>query len=599
MFVQAGSPHHPHSVLSTGKWYKISTYRAGIHKITYEDFVKMGFEPEGIDPATIRVFGNGGEILPEINRIERTDDLMENSIQVVDGGDNVFGPGDYVLFYGESPVSWKFNAPNYRFYHSKNLYSDSVYYFVNAGSEPGKRITITNPPDSIIPAYICVSFHEHACHELDSLNLIKSGKVWVGEAFSNIKDTYDFNFDLPHIDSLSAMKLALNFVGRSFERSAFIIKDNNQLYDTVLMPIQNILQQYTFATAQRQTLTVIHPHSDFRLKMIYDYPNTSSFGWLDYIEINCRRKMIFSGPQMAFRDPNTIDKNAEFRLARTNSGVHIWNVTRKNDIREIIPTSTDSTEKFIAAADTLLQEYVAFEGSGYPVGLSGPVPNQDLHAISNPDFVIVTDSAFLKASERLAAFHHDMDSMSVAVVPVHQIYNEFSSGKKDVTAIRDFVKMIYDNTGGTSPRYLALMGDGTYDPKNRIPGNNDFIPTYQSTESNTTSVSFVIDDYFALMDENEGFESNGKLDVSVGRFPVSTDKEAEVMVDKVINYTAVSDSVFGDWKNRITFVADDEDHNIHLQQAEQLTNIVKNLYPVFNIRKIYNDAYKMVQTPSG
>ncbi len=596
LILLAGNPN-PHSVLASGKWFKISVYRAGIHKITYENFMQMGFDPATLDPTRIRIFGNGSGMLPERNGDARIDDLMENSIRVVVGDDNSFGPGDYVLFYGEPPDTWTFNSDYNRFYHTKNLYSDSLYYFVNVGTEAGKRITDKPSSDSPV-TWTSLKFHDYAFHELDSLNLIKSGKTWVGELFSNVKNSYEFPFSFPNIDSLTGMKVTLHLLAKSMQNNIFKVRDNNVLDDTVIVSAGDDSHPNIFSREVKKTLTVFSPSSDYRLKITYQLPTTNSTGWLDYIEINCYRNLIWSGPQMRFRDPNTIGKCSEFRMRSTHPGIEIWDVTKRDEIHRMITVSTDSTERFRVLTDTL-QEYVAFDGSSfYPVSLSGPVPNQDLHALSPAAMVIVTDPLFWSEAERLAGFHQDL-GLSVTVVSLPEIYNEFGCGRKEPAAIRDFVKMLYDKSGGAEPRYLLLMGDGTYDPKNRLPGNNDFIPAFQSVEYLNSNTTFVTDDFYGLMSYGEGYESNGTLDMGIGRFPVSTEAEAKIMVDKVIHYCSAEDSVFGDWRNRITFIADDENQNLHFNQAETLSKIVKRRYPVFNVKKIYNDAYKMVQTPAG
>ena len=180
----AGYPHKAHSVLANGKWFRISLQKSGIYKITYDDFVAMGFDPASIDPTKISVYGNGGGMLPESNATKRTDDLLENAIVVNDGGDGRLDPGDYVLFYGESPDKWIFDYSTiFIFTHQKNLYSDSTFYFVTIGSTAGKRI---QQIPSLTDTAVTTSFDsiDHAFHEIDSVNLTQSGKTWVGETYS-------------------------------------------------------------------------------------------------------------------------------------------------------------------------------------------------------------------------------------------------------------------------------------------------------------------------------------------------------------------------------------------------------------------------------
>ena len=323
---------------------------------------------------------------------------------------------------------------------------------------------------------------------------------------------------------------------------------------------------------------------DFTLT--YSMNESNATGWLDYIEVTCRRKLIWSGPQMSFRDQNNIYSHVnEFRLTRTNPAVVIWDVTKKGNAAQIIPlVMTDSTLQFRAANDSL-KEFIGFDGSSYyPVQLSGPVANQDLHSMDPSDLVIVTHPLFREQADSLADFHRTHGNLTVTVVDVNQIYPEFGCGQHDLTAIRDFMKMLYDKGyPNNSPRYLLLFGDGTYDPKNRITANNNLIPPYESNEYLSVTSTYVSDDYFGIMDDTEGNAMNGSIDIGIGRLPVNTVQQARDVVNKIERYSTLNDSTMADWRNTITFVADDPNDNLHLQQAERLADTVKNKYPVFKL----------------
>lgn len=228
----AGYPHKAHSVLANGKWFRISLQKTGIYKITYNDFVSMGFDPATIDPAMISVYGNGGGMLPESNATHRADDLTENAIVVHDGGDGKFDPGDYVLFYGESPDVWVLNNQNNRFSHQKNLYSDSTYYFVTVGTVPGKRVQqVASLTDSATNA--CWSFVDYAFHAIDSVNLTQSGKTWVGETFSTTRTFCNFSFVFPHLDSIYPATVVTHVLAKSTSSSSFLLTDHKNFNQSI------------------------------------------------------------------------------------------------------------------------------------------------------------------------------------------------------------------------------------------------------------------------------------------------------------------------------------------------------------------------------
>ncbi|MCX6248390.1 MAG: type IX secretion system sortase PorU [Bacteroidetes bacterium] len=595
----AGYPHKSHSVLQSGKWFRISLQKSGIYKITYEDLVVMGFNVASLDPARIGVYGNGMGMLPESNAISRPDDLVENAIIVRDGGDGKMDPGDYILFYGESPDKWILNYSTRVFTHSKNIYADSSYYYVTIGTAAGKRVqqvsSLTGTPDTY-----SMNFTDCAVHDIDSVNLIQSGKTWVGEVFSVYKNSCNVSFSFPNLDSLTAVRVVTHVVAKSSLGSSFLLTDHKSFNQTIHIGELNPASDL-FARDSTKTSYLLHPKSPIDLTLTYSMNESNANGWLDYIEVICQRKLAFSGPQMLFRDPNTVNiPITEFRMTKTNPDVVIWDVTQKGTPAQIIPVSTDSTLRFRVATDSL-KEFIAFDGSSFlPVNISGPVANQDLHGLSPTNLVIVTPSLLREQADSLADFHRTQNGLTVAVVDIDQIFTEFGSGQRDITAIRDFMKMIYDKGyPDNSPRYLLLFGDGTYDPKNRIAANNNMIPPYESNEYLFTTASYVSDDYYGIMGDTEGNNMNGSIEIGIGRMPISTMVQARDVVNKIKRYSSLNDSTMSDWRNTISFVADDPNTNLHLQQAERLADTVKNKYPVFNVKKIYNDAYRFSPSPSG
>ena len=600
-FVFSGNPHKTSSVLSTGKWYKIAVKETGIYKITYDDFKAMGFDTANLTTSTIRVFGNGAGMLPENNAGFRFDDLRENAIVVPDRSDHKLHPGDSILFYGEAPDKWSYNYTTRLYSHSKNLYSDSTYYFINVGLEQGKRVSIKNLVNDLPNTY-CRRFDDFTFHEIDSLNLIKSGRTWYGEVFNDKKSSYNFHFEFPFIDTLSPIRMVTSVAARSAILSKFYIEYKGRIKDSVQVDFTDLQSTSLFAKPKQKITNLTLPPSNVDLTIDYIIPDGNSIGWLDYIELICARNLHWVSPQMSFRDANTIGKSnlTEFIMADANPSVTVWDVTDKENIREIKDTLSNNILKFRLLTDTL-HEFIAFDKSFfYKVRLVGPIANQNLHSLDSKDLIIVTHPLFKDQADSLATFHREQTSLTVAVVTTTDIYNEFASGNSDLTAIRDFMKMLYDRAAtGSRPRYLLLFGDGSYDPKNRVNANNNMVPTYQSVESLKFIGTYVTDDYYGIMGDNQGEGSNGTINIGIGRFPVTLRSDASILLKKILSYSSKKDSVMSDWRNVITFIADDENRNLHMIQAEELAGIVKTNYPVFNVDKIYLDAYQMIQVPAG
>ena len=111
-------------------------------------------------------------------------------------------------------------------------------------------------------------------------------------------------------------------------------------------------------------------------------------------------------------------------------------------------------------------------------------------------------------AERLANLHR-ANGFTVHVVTTEQVYNEFSSGAQDATAIRMFAKMFYDrgeSAPETRPKHLLLFGDGTFDHRN-IVSNANYVVTYQVDNSEDHIAALVTDDYFGLLDDSESIST--------------------------------------------------------------------------------------------
>ena len=589
-----------HSVLSTGNWYRIGVKETGIYKITYQDLIGMGIDPEQTNPRNIRLFGNGNGMLAESNSSPRVDDLMENSIFIQGESDGNFDPEDYILFYGESPVTLRYNPFYLQYEHEINFYSDATFYFLNPGDIAGKRVTQEDPVAEE-PTHEVYNFQDLAYHEKEELNLIKSGKIWYGEVFNTQLD-HHFQFDLKDLDISEPLSLKVSLAGRSTTTTVFYVFIDDVLL-TELDLASVVLGSQIYARPITSTYETFYADDEIvDIRISFAKHGTIDVGWLNYIELNYTRHLAFSGGQLSFRDTRPVGEGniARYHIQDPGLGISCWDVTDPASIKAPVVSPEPGNYTFKASADQL-REFIAFNGTQFfTPDFIEKVENQDLHSFQPVDFIVVAYPMFLEQANRLAEYHMIYDGMDFHVITPQQIYNEFSSGAQDVSAIRDFVKMLYDRAEpGDEPRYLLLFGDASYDYKGYLPENNNLVPAFQSRESLKTAASFVTDDSFGILDNDEGSNASGTVDIGVGRFPVLTVEQAEEMVDKTINYMMPVRENFGPWRNSICFVGDDEDNNTHLGQAEGLAEITDTLGPTFNINKVYLDAYPQLNTPSG
>ncbi len=590
------------SVLATGNWYKIATNQTGIHRLTYNDLATMGIPVSTIDPRNIRIYGNGGGMLPESITAFRYDDLEENAIFVSGENDGSFNPGDFVLFYGESPNDWKFNAQNERFQHITNAFSDYTYYFISTDQGAGKRIA--NQSSTVDPATdIVEKFVDYALFEEDELNIVRTGRTWYDSPPFDINLSQTYGFSFPDIDVSEPVYIRSSVAARSFSASSFKYFYNGSSVMTASVSKITGSQYSDYAKARTASTTFDAVGPSISIRVDYNRTSAGAIGWMDYIELNAWRNLIFSGAQIAFRNPlvNGPGKIAEYRLGNANANVQVWNVTDPLNVKKVETTLNGSNAVFRLPA-TEMMEFLAFNGASYyqPVFVK-KVENQNLHGLSNLEMIIISHPSFLSEAYRLADHHINHDGLRVFVTENEKVYNEFSSGAQDITAIRDFMKMLYDQaSSGEEPKYLLLFGDASYDYKNRIPDNNNLVPTWVDPFSLNIISSISTDDYYGFLDDGEGIGLSNLIDIGIGRLPVTSIEQAKAAVDKIIHYAVNQPEVMSSWRNSICFVADDEDGNLHMEKhAERMAKMIDTTYQVYNIDKIYVDAYPQVSTPGG
>ena len=614
----------PSSVLSNGNWFKVSVVRDGIHRITYSDLESMGLDVNSIDPRRLNVYGNGGGMLPQANNQFRHDDLQQNAIEVVGEADGRFDQGDYILFYTKGPHSWvQDSASCGNFRHQFNVYSDQSYYFITVDRGMGRRVTSTsqaNGPSS----HTVTTFNDFQFHEVDNVNLIKSGREWYGEVF-DIQTSYDFDFGFSNVRTGDPSYISTRFLSGSSTATNYSVKANGT---TIVnsTPVSGAPGGYGPTATSKNTCSEVSLSSgNTNVAVSYSKGgNPSAVGWLDYVDVVVKRNLLMAGGQMQFRDLESVGPGniAEFQIGNANNSVRIWEVTDPTNVSQREVTLEGSIAKFKVETDSL-REFVALTGSSfYGVTPVGRVDNQNLHGLAQANMIIVAHPNFVSEAERLAEFHRENETnpLSVHIVTPQQIYNEYSSGAQDVSAIRDFVRMFYERSSSWQdmPRYLLLFGDASYDYKDRLADNTNYVPTYESVESLVPTTSHASDDYFGLLDPAEGEwkapTSSDALDIGIGRFVVRTAEDARTVVDKIYRYEELSVSdlntenhctdgsstvISPDWRNRICFIADDEDSNMHINQADQLAVLVDTMYPEYNVSKVYFDSYVQESTPGG
>ncbi len=584
------------SVLSSGIWFKLAVLKDGIYRIDYSKLKQIGIA----EPANVRIYGNNYGQLSYYNDDPRPDDLTEIALYTETGTDGIFNEGDYLLFYGQGTGRWKYNTASGDFDFFRHNYSDTAFYFITSAVTPGKRLSNSEEPAGS-PDYFSSESDALFIHEQESENLIKSGREWYQPVSALTGTAID-----PEFSDLVAgekIKIRIRVVARAPVSTVFRFHEGTTIHKNIQVQAVN-LYDYTGTYAQISdssgSITPLSSSPEFEIRF---FNNGESYanGWLDFVRLQARKQNKYDGHTSYLTDSRSAGPGriTEFMVNTPAGNPFVWDITDPVNPKRISYIRDGGNIKFKASSDTL-KSYVLFSETNYltPIIKTVPVQNQDLHGSDPADMIIVTHPWFRKYAEELADLHLSNSGLISQVVTPEEIYNEFSGGVPDIAALRNFARMKYLKQSGTGHplRYFLLFGDGSFENKTLPPRNPNFIPTYQSQNSNIIVSSFTSDDFYGLLEDGEG-EAQGTEDIGIGRLPASDTSQARILVSKIKRYLDPGNQ--GDWKNIICITADDEDGNTHMSDAEGLSSLLRDSVQSFNVDKIYLDAFKQVTSVNG
>ncbi|WP_339752901.1 type IX secretion system sortase PorU [uncultured Winogradskyella sp.] len=596
------------SVLNTGQWYRFYIDKTGVFKLTKSFLASLGINTNSVDPRAIKIYGNGGRMLPLLNSENYPFDVVENAVKFVGEEDGSFDNSDYILFYGEGPTTYSEESST-----NINLYTDKTYYYVNISSGNGKRIqampTITAAADIQID-----TFQDYQFYEVDEYNLAKLGRKWFGDDFDiENQRSYDFNFPNLVTDIPVDFKIVVGSVSEVSTTMRITINGNevSNLGLGIITPGTVLGTERTYTNEQNITSDAITVAFDYN-----NNGNPSANAFLDYINIEATRNLIYEGGQLVFKNKEVLTTPgiAEYNLSNTSGLVEIWDITDRFNISNTINSTNESSIDFKAQSGEQ-RTYLAFSNSSFlqPIkdarstvanqNLKGTIFNNTQGEFEDIDYIILSPTQFLSQAERLAQVNRNQYNLNVKVVDLQTIYNEFSTGSQDIAALRNFIKYVYDNASTPSKRlkYVCLFGDGSYDYKDRVRNNTNLVPSWYSTSSFSLTSSLVSDDFYAMLDEDEGSMNNGdRMDVAIGRILAEDGQRAKEMVDKINAY--YQPEAYGSWRNNVLLISDDVDaqwERILQETTDGIGEEIKAENPFMNVIKIHADAFEQESSAAG
>lgn len=597
----AAARYRDHSVLASGRWVKIAVASEGIYSLTPAALAQMGFS----NPARVRLFGYGGRMLPELlefsGRNAVTDDLEEIPL---------YRRSDALLFFAEGTRRWTDGV------HANNPYSTLSYYFLTEGDAPAAFETLPAPTETA--SQVLDEAYHYAAIDNDEFAWYGGGREMFDSHDFSGTNTKTFGISLPGITGTSLTSVTWEFTAAGSTQSCTAQMSVGPSFSEVLS--SNVIDKCTSSDAargRRRTFTMRATTSDLQFRI------TSTAGipaHLNFIRIKYPKRLTANAGNASFCPD--VAGAVSLKIANANGNTKLWRIGRAGVPAAQVASRLSGTTLTAYAADGMERYVIVNTAGNYPEPTYiGAVGNQDLHADSNIDYVIFVPSsgALTAEAERLANVHRTRSGLKVKVVNVGQVYNEFSSGTPDATALRRYLKMLYDRAGAGegAPRFALFFGDCAWD--NRILSEEwkatgltpaDLLPAYEANDyegkdatGNSFSYgslrSYVTDDYFGLLDDGEGATVvREKIDLGLGRFPCHDAEKARFLVDKCIDY--LENKSAGIWKNKIYLIGDYGDNNMHMNDAEAVAKqIDASGDPDMLMRRIYPDAYTVTMTATG
>lgn len=572
------------SRLAEGRWVKISIKEDGMYRLTRAALQKMGFK----NPDNVHLYGHGGHRLAEVsNPANEYDDLEEVPL---------FKPREGVwLFWGNGLVHWENGTRIF------NPYANEACYFLTEEDTPS-TIAVLDATGNKVGTPVS-TFTDYLLYEKDEFAYGQLGRNLFDAVDFGKTGSHTYTFDMP-LYAGGNENLTVVFTAAAEGPTPVDVQVNGTLAGSMNIPA---LGDYQCGASTKKTFPIssYDAGTSWRVKLSSATAHTAH---LDYLALSFDREI------------HAMDGFLAFSTKRSGAGTlcvkgydewcEVMQLGQPGEPAALVKGWTVGKDSLLFNTDDLTRRYVCFSTDhAYPEPtVVGEVENQNLHALDSLDMVIIIpESGKLRAqAERLAQVHRAVDGLRVEVVRADQVYNEFSSGTPDATAYRRLMKMLYDRADGDGtvmPRYLLLMGACSFDNRMlttlmRRANPKDYLLCFESEESFSDTRSYVMEDYFGLLDDGEGTSlTREKTDLAVGRFPVTTAEEARIMVDKVVDFTENRHA--GAWKNIVMMLGDDGDRNSHMDYCDEVAELILQNNPEIEVRKVMWDAYTRVSTTSS
>jgi len=567
---------------------KIKTIKEGLYEITPGDLNGTGIDPLSIDPEEIEVLGGYHKIMKWSMDSMAVMDTLPDVLPAIyeSDGDGVFEEGERIIFYSHSLSGWdrnKFTENSFFYYHP---YTDTnVYWLRFSGDNPLEMEQISQAGGEQI-----THFTDTIHLEEDVYSPLKSGLAWGWEELNTTGGTSDNYLQ-------TSFNILNNYNNRSIIRVAFYPKTPGDYSINVSLNGQSVLKTIASQGAENRERTVVNDtintlnSGSNELVVTLETPDESII--MDYVEIIYERRLVANENKLLIANDQAQMRN--YSASGFLNDPYVLNISDSREPFLISHSFSNNNANFSTNSGKILLQ--SFPYTIENISLADPTNLLQ----GGADWILITDNQFISPATSLKNWRENhlrgISSPSTRVIKIDDIYNNFSYGVKDPSAIKRFLYWTQENWN-PPVSYVLLFGDGSYDDKN-LTGSNEktsFIPIHTKGTTIYTTSSYLtsnpsLDSWY--VDFNE--EGNVAPDIPIGRVTVSNISEGIEWVNKLMDYEKST----GDWRAKAILMADDafappttcNTEKAHTEYMENLSEFLPDW--------LYRDKIYLMEYPWG
>ncbi len=625
----------------TNNWVRLTINEMGLHRLTGQELSSMGVSTGAVDPGKLRLYRGGSFSLdadPAVAEADQADrvGLTEIPIQVLGAGDGEWNLDDEIRFHAFGTDFWSDRvdvAAGHLEFYNHPYENDGVYWLTwedvsTASPIPGAPLraseisTPANGGDAITIAKLRLHMEQQ---NRESQGVVFDNWSWDNRIIA-IK-TMSFTMHEPAPDSsatfvvdfrgypddnggISHLFMANGWVNNDTSHNAFTSFVGNSQSDSLrtrlvgasaeMVAGNNIL---SFQNAAPEYDLVLDSFDIFYWSAL----DLASFGGQMDFDL-WREHTVADGQQVDLHlTVPTGDEVILWEIGALQTASILSGDLVQSQLTIGLTLDTTHDRHFLATTAGQLHQVASGQ-------LANPL---DLRVLpTDAHYIVVYAAAFAGSAEILADFHSSnlpgIVNPTAYAISAEDIYDNYSGGQKDLYAIRNYLKSVFEDGGGNL-RYVCLMGNASRDHRNYrnqdaldgdlldlLPADHrNFFPRNVATNFHANE-TYGSDDTFVSFDTPPSDFDWDYPDVAVGRLPAVSSSDAADLVDRVIEFSSNTEP--GLWSNGIVMVADDgvvpsnprwpeasAGEQAHILQAERLA--LESIPSSIDMKKIYGAAY--------